>query len=183
LFICGGAFAGLDKIIEQRVGKRGVGFGAEIRTNSERADKDLFSHVLPEDLLKFGLIPEFVGRLPVLAVVDNLDRDALVNILVAPKNALVKQYQKFFELEDVELEFSEEALSAVADLALERGTGARGLRAILEDVLLSVMYELPSRTDVGKVVVGLETVTEKAQPELLPRAEKPKSQRQRRAAS
>ncbi|MFM7068208.1 MAG: ATP-dependent Clp protease ATP-binding subunit ClpX [Actinomycetes bacterium] len=183
LFICGGAFAGLDKQIEQRVGKRGVGFGAEIRTPSERAEGELFAQVLPEDLLKFGLIPEFVGRLPVLAVVDNLDREALISILVEPKNALVKQYQKFFELEDVELEFTPEALAAIADLALERGTGARGLRAILEDVLLSVMYELPSRTDIGKVIVSAETVTERAEPELVPRSEKPKAARPRRAAS
>ena len=152
LFICGGAFAGLDRIIEQRVGKRGIGFGADIRPSSERISGDLFAEVLPEDLIKFGLIPEFIGRLPVTAVVENLDRRAMVEILTAPKNALVKQYQKFFELEDVELEFTQDALEAVADQALSRGTGARGLRAILEEVLLGVMYDLPGRSDVGKVV-------------------------------
>ena len=139
--------------------------------------------MLPEDLLKFGLIPEFVGRLPVLGVVDNLDREALIQILVEPRNALVKQYQKFFELEDVELEFTEDALAAVADQALNRGTGARGLRAIIEEVLLGVMYDLPSRTDVSKVVIDVDVVLEKVNPTLVPRTEKPKSTRPRRAAS
>jgi ATP-dependent Clp protease ATP-binding subunit ClpX len=182
LFICGGAFAGLDRIIEQRIGRRGMGFGAEIRSVQDRSEGELFAQVLPEDLLKFGLIPEFVGRLPVLGVVDNLDRDALIRILVEPKNALVKQYRKFFELEDVELEFTDGALAAVADQALIRGTGARGLRAILEEVLLGVMYELPSRTDVGRVVVDEKVVLEKVNPTLVPR-EKARSSRPRRAAS
>jgi ATP-dependent Clp protease ATP-binding subunit ClpX len=183
LFICGGAFAGLDKIIEQRIGRKGIGFGAEIRSVQERNEGELFTKVLPEDLLKFGLIPEFVGRLPVLGVVDNLDREALIQILVEPRNALVKQYQKFFELEDVELEFTEDALAAVADQALNRGTGARGLRAIIEEVLLGVMYDLPSRTDVSKVVIDVDVVLEKVNPTLVPRTEKPKSTRPRRAAS
>jgi ATP-dependent Clp protease ATP-binding subunit ClpX len=183
LFICGGAFAGLDKIIEQRIGRKGIGFGAEIRSVTERLDGDLFSQAMPEDLLKFGLIPEFVGRLPVLGVVDSLDREALIQILVEPKNALVKQYRKFFELEEVDLEFSEEALAAVADQALARGTGARGLRAILEEVLLGVMYELPSRTDVSKVVIDEKVVLEKVNPTLVPRSGKPRSTRPRRAAS
>jgi len=183
LFICGGAFAGLDKIIEQRIGRKGIGFGAEIRSVNERLDGDLFAQALPEDLLKFGLIPEFVGRLPVLGVVDSLDHEALIQILVEPKNALVKQYRKFFELEDVELEFTDEALTAVADQALIRGTGARGLRAILEEVLLGVMYELPSRTDVGKVVIDDKVVLEKVNPTLVPRSGKPRSTRPRRAAS
>jgi len=183
LFICGGAFAGLDKIIEQRIGRKGIGFGAEIRSVNERLDGDLFAQALPEDLLKFGLIPEFVGRLPVLGVVDSLDREAFIQILVEPKNALVKQYRKFFELEDVELEFTDEALTAVADQALIRGTGARGLRAILEEVLLGVMYELPSRTDVGKVVIDDKVVLEKVNPTLVPRSGKPRSTRPRRAAS
>jgi ATP-dependent Clp protease ATP-binding subunit ClpX len=182
LFICGGAFAGLDRIIEQRIGRRGMGFGAEIRSVQDRSEGELFAQVLPEDLLKFGLIPEFVGRLPVLGVVDNLDRDALIRILVEPKNALVKQYRKFFELEDVELEFTDGALAAVADQALIRGTGARGLRAILEEVLLGVMYELPSRTDVGRVVVDEKVVLEKVNSTLVPR-EKARSSRPRRAAS
>jgi len=143
----------------------------------------VFAKVLPEDLLKFGLIPEFVGRLPILAVVDDLDREALVKILVEPKNALVKQYQKFFEIEDVELEFTEDALGAVADQALARGTGARGLRAILEEVLLGVMYELPSRTDVGKAGIDEQVVLEQVNPTLVPRTAKSRSTRPRRAAS
>jgi len=183
LFICGGAFAGLDKIIEQRSNRKGIGFGAEIRSVRERSESDLFQQVLPEDLLKFGLIPEFVGRLPVIGVVDSLDRDALIRILVEPRNALVKQYQKFFELEDAELEFTEDALAAVADQALERGTGARGLRAILEEVLLGVMYELPSRSDVSKVVIDGDVVLRKVNPTLVPRNAKPRSTRPRRAAS
>ena len=183
LFICGGAFAGLDRIIESRVGRKGVGFGADIRSASEKDPGELFSKVLPEDLLKFGLIPEFVGRLPVVGNVNALDRPALVNILVQPKNALVKQYRKFFEFEDVELEFTDDALEAVADQALLRGTGARGLRAILEEVLLNVMYELPSRTDVGKCVIDGTVVLEKVNPTLVPRSERPPQTRPRRAAS
>ncbi len=183
LFICGGAFAGLDRIIEQRVGKRGIGFGADIRPSAERITGDLFAEVLPEDLIKFGLIPEFIGRLPVTAVVENLDRAAMVSILVEPKNALVKQYQKFFELEDVELEFTQDALEAVADQALARGTGARGLRAILEEVLLGVMYDLPSRDDIGRCVIDADVVLEKVLPTLVPRAELTRNTRPRRAAS
>ena len=183
LFICGGAFAGLDKIIEQRSNRKGIGFGAEIRSVRERSESDLFSKVLPEDLLKFGLIPEFVGRLPVIGVVDSLDRDALIRILVEPKNALVKQYQKFFELEDAELEFTEDALVAVAELALVRGTGARGLRSILEEVLLGVMYELPSRTDVHRVVIDADVVARKSEPQLIARSAKPRTARPKRAAS
>ena len=183
LFICGGAFAGLEKIIEQRVGRKGIGFGADIRTTAERDGGELFADVLPEDLIKFGLIPEFIGRLPMMGVVDSLDQEALVKILVEPKNALVKQYQKFFELEDVELEFTDDALGAVADQALARGTGARGLRAILEEVLLGVMYELPSRTDVSKAVIDEQVVLEQVNPTLVPRSTKPRSTRPRRAAS
>ncbi len=146
LFICGGAFAGIERIIEGRIGRKGVGFSADIRRSSEKDMGAILSQVLPEDLLRFGLIPEFIGRLPVIGAVSNLDREALVSILVEPKNALVKQYKKVFEFEDVELEFTDEALEAVAEQALLRGTGARGLRAILEEVLLHVMYDLPSRT-------------------------------------
>ncbi|MCB0953183.1 MAG: ATP-dependent Clp protease ATP-binding subunit ClpX [Microthrixaceae bacterium] len=182
LFICGGAFSGLEEIIEQRVGRKGIGFGAEVRSVNDRAEGELFSDVLPEDLLKFGLIPEFVGRLPVLGVVENLDRETLVQILSEPRNALVRQYAKIFELEDVELEFTKEALEAVADLALTRGTGARGLRAILEEVLLGVMYELPSRDDVEKVVIDADVVLDNVNPTLVPRA-KTSSARPRRAAS
>ena len=183
LFICGGAFAGMEKIIESRIGRKGVGFGADIRKAGEKDLGDLLAHVLPEDLLKFGLIPEFIGRLPVIAPVANLEKDALIRILNEPKNALVKQYRKFFEFEDVELEFSDDALEAVAEQALLRGTGARGLRAILEEVLLNIMYDLPSRTDIGKCVIDRQVVLEKVNPTLVPRSEIPRSQRPRRAAS
>ena len=182
LFICGGAFAGIDKIIESRIGKKGIGFSAELR--SDKSDVGaLYKSILPEDLLKFGLIPEFIGRLPVIGAVANLDREALVEILVEPRNALVKQYQKFFEFEDVELEFTPEALNAVADQALIRGTGARGLRAILEEVLLEIMYDLPSREDVAKVIIGAESVLEKTEPVFITRASTPRTNRPRRAAS
>ena len=167
LFICGGAFAGLDSIIEQRVGNRGIGFGAEIRRSEDKDLGRLFGSVLPEDLLKFGLIPEFVGRLPVVSAVHNLDHDALMRILIQPKNALLRQYQKFFQFDDVDLVFTDDALEAVADEALKRGTGARGLRAILEEVLLDVMYDLPSRTDVVRCVVDRGVVMEKMLPTLV----------------
>ncbi len=183
LFICGGAFAGIEKIIESRAGRKGVGFGADIRRSDERELGDLLNMVLPEDLLKFGLIPEFIGRLPVIGAVSNLDKDALIRILVEPRNALVKQYRKFFEFEDVELDFSEDALEAVAELALLRGTGARGLRAILEEVLLNVMYDLPGRTDVERCVIDRAAVMEKANATLVPRSGAPRTQRPRRAAS
>ncbi len=168
LFICGGAFAGLDKIIEARVGNRGIGFGADIRRANDQVETGRFlADVLPEDLLKFGLIPEFVGRLPVVGVVHHLDKDALMRILVEPKNALVKQYQKFFHFDDVDLVFSDDALDSIADEALKRGTGARGLRAILEEVLLEVMYDLPSRTDVVKCMVDKDTVLRNVTPTLI----------------
>ncbi|HEY6415890.1 MAG TPA: ATP-dependent Clp protease ATP-binding subunit ClpX, partial [Acidimicrobiales bacterium] len=182
LFICGGAFAGLEKIIESRIGRNGVGFTADV---SRYDDKDLgvlLEQVQPEDLLKFGLIPEFVGRLPVIGAVSSLDQEALVRILGEPKNALIKQYRKIFEFEDVELEFADDALEAIAEQALLRGTGARGLRAILEEVLLNLMYELPSRSDVGKCVIDRAVVLERVNPTLVPRAEAPR-QRPRRAAS
>jgi ATP-dependent Clp protease ATP-binding subunit ClpX len=183
LFICGGAFAGLEKIIESRIGRKGVGFGADVRRAGDKDLGEVLVKVLPEDLLKFGLIPEFVGRLPVLAPVSNLDREALVRILVEPKNAIVKQYQRMIELDDVELEFTHDALEAVAEQALLRGTGARGLRAILEEVLLNVMYDLPSRTDIGKCVIDRTVVEDKVNPTLVPRAETPRATRPRRAAS
>ena len=183
LFICGGAFAGIEKIIESRIGHKGIGFGADIRTAEEKELGVILSQVLPEDLLKFGLIPEFIGRLPVIGAVAPLDQEALIRILGEPKNALVKQYRKFFELEDVELEFTDDALEAVADQALLRGTGARGLRAILEEVLLNVMYDLPSRSDVEKCVIDRQAVLDKVNPTLVPRGEAPRQQRPRRAAS
>ena len=179
LFIVGGAFAGLEKIIEQRVGKKGLGFGAQLRSKTDVDVRDVFGEVMPEDLLKFGMIPEFIGRLPVITSVHNLDRDALVRILTEPKNALVRQYRRLFELDGVELEFSEDALEAIADQAILRGTGARGLRAILEEVLLSVMYEVPSRKDVARCVITREVVLEHVNPTLVPR-EAVSSKRERR---
>jgi ATP-dependent Clp protease ATP-binding subunit ClpX len=180
LFICGGAFAGLDTVIERRIGRSGVGFGAEVRSHTDKDLSFLFSSVLPEDLIKFGLIPEFVGRLPVVSSVEQLDRDALVRILTGPKNALVKQYRKFFEYDRVDLQFAEDALEAIADQAILRGTGARGLRAILEEVLLNTMYELPSRGDVGECVITGEVVRKRVNPTLVPRAE-PTAKRRRSA--
>ena len=170
LFICGGAFAGLEKIIENRVGRKGIGFGADVRRMEEKDIGGILEHVLPEDLLKYGLIPEFIGRLPVITHVHNLDNDALVQILTEPKNALIRQYKKFFEFDGVELDFTEDALDAVAEQSMLRGTGARGLRAILEEVLLNVMYDLPSREDVGKCVITREVVLERVNPTLVPRA-------------
>ncbi len=182
LFICGGAFDGLDRIISDRVGHRAVGFGADVRSASDRSLSDLLPQALPEDLLKFGLIPEFVGRLPVTGIVNELDKEALIEILVAPRNALVKQYKKIFELEDVELEFTDDALEAVAEQGMLRGTGARGLRAILEEVLLGIMYDLPGRDDVERCIVDREVVLDKVNPTLVPRRA-PESGRPRRAAS
>src|ERR1700678_3639567 len=169
LFICGGAFAGLDRIIESRIGKTGMGFRAEVRRGHKHDESELFQQVLPEDLLKFGMIPEFVGRLPVITSVHNLDREALIEILTEPRNALVKQYKRLFELDGVDLEFTTDALEAVADQALLRGTGARGLRAIMEEVLLSVMFEVPSRKDVERVVITREVVLENVNPTIVPR--------------
>ena len=169
LFIVGGAFAGLERIIESRVGKGGLGFGANLRSIGERSLDDTFAQVMPEDLLKFGLIPEFVGRLPVITSVRSLDREALVRILTEPRNALVRQYQRLFELDGVELEFTPEALDAVADQASLRGTGARGLRAILEEVLLSVMYEVPSNPNAAKVEITREVVLHNVNPTIVPR--------------
>ncbi len=179
LFIVGGAFAGLDEIIEQRVGRRGLGFGAEIRSKADRDGVDVFGDVMPEDLLKFGLIPEFIGRLPVITTVSPLDRDALIRILSEPRNALIKQYMRLFDLDNVVLEFTDEAVEAVADQALLRGTGARGLRAILEEVLLHVMYEVPSRDDVEKVVITREVVLENVLPTLVPREVGPRKRERR----
>lgn len=164
LFICGGAFAGLDKIIAARGKGSAMGFGADVRDNDDRGVGEIFTDLEPEDLLRFGLIPEFVGRLPVLATLEDLDEDALVTILTQPKNALIKQYQRLFELEDAELTFTEEALSAIAKRAIQRKTGARGLRSILEDILLNTMFELPTMENVTEVVVNEEAVNSDAQP-------------------
>jgi len=169
LFIVGGAFAGLEKIIESRKGKAGVGFNAKLQTIDDAVKTDIFADVMPEDLLKFGMIPEFIGRLPIITSVESLDQNALMQILTEPKNALVKQYQKLFDLDEVELEFSNEALLVVSDLAIKRGTGARGLRAIMEETLLSVMYEVPSRKDVGKVIITPAVVRKEEAPTYVPR--------------
>jgi ATP-dependent Clp protease ATP-binding subunit ClpX len=183
LFICGGAFAGLEKIIESRIGRKGVGFGADLRRISDKDVGEILAKVLPEDLLKFGLIPEFIGRLPVISSVHSLDKEALVRILVEPKNALVKQYRKFFEFDGVELEFSDDALEAVADQAILRGTGARGLRAILEEVLLDVQYDLPSRDDIRRCVITADVVSSGVNPTLVPRdRETPERTRRERSA-
>ena len=164
LFICGGAFAGLDKIIAQRGKGSAIGFGADVRDNDSRGVGEMFKELEPEDLLKFGLIPEFVGRLPVLATLEDLDQDALVIILTQPKNALVKQYQRLFDLEDTQLTFTDEALQAIAKRAIERKTGARGLRSILEEILLDTMFDLPGMENVDEIVVNEEAVTTKAGP-------------------
>ena len=163
LFICGGAFDGLEKIIEKRMDTASIGFNAEVRSKAEINVGDAFKHALPQDFVKFGLIPEFIGRVPITVSLDNLDRDALVRILQEPKNSLVKQYTKLLELDDVELTFDEEAIGAIADKALERKTGARGLRAIMEDVMLDIMYSVPSQKDVDKCVVTKEMVEEKCE--------------------
>jgi len=171
LFIVAGAFAGLDDIVSSRVGKKGIGFGAPLHSKDDSVD--FFSEVLPEDLHKFGLIPEFIGRLPVIASVSPLDQTALIDILTVPKNALIKQYQRMFALDDVELEFDEDALLAIADLAVKRQTGARGLRAIMEDVLGPIMFEVPSTDTIAKVVVTRASVVENAAPTLIPRVVAP----------
>ena len=166
LFIVAGAFAGLDEIITSRAGRRGIGFGAPLHSAD---DTDVFGEVMPEDLLKFGLIPEFIGRLPVITTVSPLDQQALVRILTEPRNALIKQYQRMFEIDGVELEFTPDAIEAVADQALLRGTGARGLRAILEEVLQQVMFDVPSRDDIARVVVNRGVVLENVNPTIVPR--------------
>ncbi len=167
LFICGGAFDGIDKLIQNRIGKKSLGFGAEIQTRKEKNVGETLKHILPEDLLKFGLIPEFVGRLPVIVTLEALDESALVKILTEPKNALVKQYQKFFEMDGITLEFKEDALQTIAQEAMARNTGARGLRAIIEDIMLDMMYEVPSRDDITKCTITKEVVNKKDQPVLL----------------
>jgi ATP-dependent Clp protease ATP-binding subunit ClpX len=164
LFICGGAFDGIDKIIGGRVGKRGMGFGVDVRSKKDQNVGEMLAQILPEDLLKFGLIPEFVGRLPIIVTLDALDEEALVKILLEPKNALVKQYQKLLQMDNIDLEFKEDAVKAIAKEALKRNTGARGLRAIIEDIMLDVMYEIPSRTDVSKCVVTKDVVAKKEEP-------------------
>lgn len=167
LFICGGAFDGIEKLIQNRIGKKVMGFGAEIKSKAEIKVGETLKSILPSDLLKFGLIPEFVGRLPVIVTLDALDEDALVQILTEPKNALAKQYQKLCELDGVALEFKEDALKAIAEEAIKRNTGARGLRAIVEEIMLNVMYDIPSRNDVTKCIVTKDVVAKKEEPLLV----------------
>jgi ATP-dependent Clp protease ATP-binding subunit ClpX len=167
LFICGGAFDGLEKIIMNRTGKKSMGFGAEIQSKENQDIGQILKKIMPEDLLKFGLIPEFVGRIPIIVTLNPLDRKALVQILTEPKNALVKQYQKLFELDNVDLEFQAEAIDEIAQKALDRKTGARGLRAIFEETMLNVMYEIPSRDDIDKCIVTKEAIIEHKEPEII----------------
>ena len=172
LFVVAGAFAGLDKVIAERVGKKGIGFGAEIDSAAEREEQNMLARVQPEDLVKFGLIPEFIGRLPIVAAVENLDEKSLVRVLTEPKNSLVKQYQRLFSMDGAELRFTDDALSAVAKKAADRGTGARGLRAIMEDTLVPIMYDLPDREDVEEVVVDADVINGAGEPEYVLRKTK-----------
>lgn len=170
LFICGGAFANLDKVIDRRVGHKGIGFGADVKSKHNKDTGQAFEEVLPEDLVEYGLIPEFIGRLPVVSVIHQLSREDLVTILTEPRNALAKQFQRFFEFDGIDLVFADDSLESIADKALERETGARGLRSILEEVLLDVQFELPSRRDVRKCVVTKETITKGLKPTLVTEA-------------
>lgn len=167
LFICGGAFEGIDKIIENRIGNKLIGFGAKVEGKKEKEIGKILQNILPQDLLKFGLIPEFVGRVPIIVTFHSLDKNALIDILTKPKNALSKQYQKLFEMDDVQLEFEPEALQLIAEKAIQRETGARGLRAILEEIMLDIMYEIPSSTNVEKCIISKECVNNGTQPELV----------------
>ena len=167
LFICGGAFEGLEKIIKDRTGKKAIGFGAQIESKKELQTYKVFEELLPQDLLKFGLIPEFVGRLPIIATLQELDRKALIEIVTKPKNALVKQYKKLLELDGVELEFTDDALDAIVDKAIERNTGARGLRSIIEDIMRDIMFDIPSDPKIEKCIITRDTVVNKAEPELV----------------
>ncbi len=167
LFICGGAFEGIDKIIQNRVGEKVMGFGADIKKREEKEIGEILNMILTQDMLRYGLIPEFVGRVPIIVTLEALDIDALIKILTEPKNALVKQYKKLFELDGVDLEFMDDAMQAIADEALRRNTGARGLRAIIEDIMLEVMYEVPSRIDITKVVITKDVVEKKENPLLV----------------
>ena len=166
LFICGGAFEGLENIIKDRVGKKSIGFGAEIESKKDINKTEIFKQLLPQDLLKFGLIPEFVGRLPIVATLEGLTKEALIDIVTKPKNALVKQYKKLVELDGVELEFNQDALEAIVEKAIERNTGARGLRSIIEEIMRDVMYDIPSNEKIAKCIITKDTVVNKAQPEI-----------------
>ena len=167
LFICGGAFEGLDKIINERTGNKAIGFGANVQSQKEIDKYKFYEQLLPQDLLKFGLIPEFVGRLPIVATLRELDRKALIDIVTKPKNAIIKQYKKLLELDDVELEFDDGALDALVNKAIERSTGARGLRAIVEEIMRDVMFDIPSNPKIEKCIVTKETVLNKEAPKLI----------------
>ena len=167
LFICGGAFEGLENIIKERTGKKGIGFGSEIQSEKELDKYEIFKELLPQDLLKFGLIPEFIGRLPIIATIKGLDKEALIKIATEPKNSLVKQYQKLLELDGVELEFTQEALEAIVDKAIERKTGARGLRSIIEEIMRDIMFDIPSNPKIEKCTITKDTVLNNAGPELI----------------
>ncbi|MBS3897979.1 MAG: ATP-dependent Clp protease ATP-binding subunit ClpX [Dethiobacter sp.] len=180
LFICGGAFDGIDKLIQNRIGKKGIGFGADVSRKQEKNIGEILRHVLPQDLIKFGLIPEFVGRIPVVATLDALDKPALIRILTEPRNALTKQYQKLFEMDGVSLEFKDGTLEIIAEEAIRRNTGARGLRAILEGLLLDVMYELPARDDIGKCIITKEVLQNHEKP-ILVTADKRKKKKEESA--
>ena len=175
LFICGGAFAGIEKIIEKRTGHKMLGFGADVQSNVEKDVGETLKDILPEDLLKFGMIPEFVGRVPIIVTLENLSEDALCRILTEPKNALVRQYTRLFEMDGIRLEFDESAVRAVAKKAIERKTGARGLRAILEDVMLDIMYDLPSRDDISACRITADTIAKVSGPELIPGERQPRT--------
>ena len=182
LFICGGAFEGIDRMIQARVGKKGMGFGADIKDDDKKKKNEILKFVLPEDLLKFGLIPEFVGRVPIIVTLDSLDEEALVRILTEPKNALVKQYQKIFELEGVDLEFLDDTLEEIAKEAMKRNTGARGLRAIMEDAMLDVMFDMPSREDIIRCVVNKEVITKRQEPLLITAEKKSRKRKKEESA-
>lgn len=169
LFICGGAFEGLENIIKDRTGKKSIGFGTKIESQKEINKYEIFQEMLPQDLLKYGLIPEFIGRLPIIATLKDLDKEALIKIATEPKNALVKQYQKLLEMDDVELEFRQEALEAIVDKAIERKTGARGLRSIIEEIMRDIMFEIPSTPNISKCIITKDTVLNSAEPEIITR--------------
>ena len=167
LFICGGAFEGLENIIKERTGKKSIGFGSKIQSEKETSKYEVFKELLPQDLLKFGLIPEFIGRLPIIATLKELDKETLIKILVEPKNALTKQYEKLFEIDEVELVFEEEAIAAIVDKAIERKTGARGLRSIIEEIMRDIMFEIPSNEKIEKCIITKDTVEKGKQPEII----------------
>ena len=180
LFICGGAFEGLENIIKDRTGKKSIGFGTKIESQKEINKYEIFQEMLPQDLLKYGLIPEFIGRLPIIATLKDLDKEALIKIATEPKNALVKQYQKLLEMDDVELEFSQDALEAIVDKAIERKTGARGLRSIIEEIMRDIMFDVPSTPDIAKCIITKETVLDKKPPELIIREKTEESQKNKK---